>query len=143
MQQQSSMSDKIEIPKGQTREEVKIRKKFIIDFYAKWNAEHPDKQIYNNDLQDFINVRFLSIQETAEHASLRYESTLAITYLTEILEFAVKIAEDDANQNKRNQKQFKKVIIMEYQKENFGKIKMTVGVLKSNEDKIQYCITAI
>jgi len=134
---------KNDIPKGQTREEVKSRKKFIIDFYAKWNAEHPDKQIYNNNLQEFINVRFLSIQETAEHASLRYESTLAVTYLTEIMTFATKVKEDKSNQNKKNQKQFKKILIMEYEKENFGKIKMTVGVLKSDENKIQYCITAI
>jgi hypothetical protein len=137
------MENNIEIPQGTTRDEVKMRKKFIIDFYAKWNANNTEKQVYNIDLQEFINIRFLSIQETAEHASLRYNSTLAVTYLTEIMALAKKIKEDKPNQNKKNQKQFKKILIMEYEKENFGKIKITVGVLKSNEDKIQYCITAL
>ena len=40
-----------------------MRKKFIKDFYAKWNAANPTKHIYNIDLKDFISVRFLSIQE--------------------------------------------------------------------------------
>jgi hypothetical protein len=70
----------------------------------------PTGNIY---LQEFINVRFLSIQETAEHASLRYKSTLAVTYLTEIMKFAKKIREDKPNQNRKNQKQFKKILIME------------------------------
>ncbi|MDR3219593.1 MAG: hypothetical protein LBU22_11590, partial [Dysgonamonadaceae bacterium] len=36
-------------------------------------------------MKDFINVRFLSIQETAGHASHTYKSTIAVTFLTEIL----------------------------------------------------------
>ncbi|MDR3340627.1 MAG: hypothetical protein LBT25_11175 [Candidatus Symbiothrix sp.] len=50
---------RIELPQGTTREEMNIRKKFIKDFYAIWNATHPTKHIYNADLQDFINVRFI------------------------------------------------------------------------------------
>ena len=38
--------------------------------------------------KDFIHVRFLSIEETSQKASNRYKSTLAVTYLTEILEKA-------------------------------------------------------
>ena len=52
-----------EIPQGQTREEMNIRKKIIKDFYAMWNAANPTKHIYNSNLQDFISVRFLSLQE--------------------------------------------------------------------------------
>ena len=74
------MDIQLEIPQGQTKEDVKIRKKIIMDFYAKWNAENPDKRIYNAALKDFVYVRFLSIQETSEHASLQYNSTKAITF---------------------------------------------------------------
>ena len=76
------------IPQGQTKEDVKIRKKYIMDFYAQWNASNPGKRVYNTALNDFIYVRFLSMQETAEHASLHYKSTKAVTYLTEVLELA-------------------------------------------------------
>jgi hypothetical protein len=51
----------INIPQGQTKEDIKIRKKFIVDFYANWNAANPTKHIYNVALKDFIHVRFLSI----------------------------------------------------------------------------------
>ena len=36
-----------EIPQGQTREDLNIRKKIIKDFYAIWNAANPTKHIYN------------------------------------------------------------------------------------------------
>jgi hypothetical protein len=78
----------VRIPQGQTKEEMQTRKKIIKDFYAIWNAANPTKRIYNINLQDFICVRFLSIQETSLIAALSYKSTLAVTFLTEILEKA-------------------------------------------------------
>lgn len=59
-----------EIPQGQTKEEMQIRKKIIKDFYSIWNAANPTKHVYNIDLNDFINVRFLSIQETSSCSTL-------------------------------------------------------------------------
>ena len=82
------MNNQPEIPQGKTKEEIQQREKFIKNFYAKWNAANPEKRIYNNDLQAFIYVRFLSIQETAEKAARSYKSTIAVSYLTEILELA-------------------------------------------------------
>jgi hypothetical protein len=35
------------------------------------------------------------------------------------------------------------MIVMEHSKKIFGKIKLTVGVLRSSKQKVQYCITAI
>jgi len=35
------------IPQGQTKEDVKIRRKIIMDFYAQWNASNPAKRVYN------------------------------------------------------------------------------------------------
>jgi hypothetical protein len=71
---------------GSTPEDLKSRKKFITNFYTNWIINNPTKHIYNVDLQDFISVRFLSIQETSLLAALSYKSTFAVTYLSEILE---------------------------------------------------------
>ncbi|MDR0829197.1 MAG: hypothetical protein LBN95_03685 [Prevotellaceae bacterium] len=138
------MENNIEIPKGETLEDVKLRKQIIKIFYAVWNAANPTKQVYNADLKDFINVRFLSINETAELASKRYLSTFAVThYFTEILELSKEIRRTKAKQENENQKRFSEIIVLEYDKKDFGKIKLTAGVLKGSKQKIQYCITAI
>jgi len=134
----------IEIPIGTTLEEVKARKKIIRDFYATWNAANPTKQVYNANLQEFINIRYLSINETAEIASRRYISTFAIThYFTEILELAEEKRRTKPKQDNDNQKRFSEIITLEYSKKEFGTIKLTVGVLKGSKQHIQYCITAI
>ena len=65
------------IPQGQTKEEIRQRKKVIKDFYAHWNAINPTKHIFNIALNDFIHVRFLSIQETVEHAAFTYKSYIS------------------------------------------------------------------
>jgi metal-responsive CopG/Arc/MetJ family transcriptional regulator len=82
--------DKKGIALGSTAEDYKSRKKFIADFYAQWIVENPAKHIYNKSLNGFIEVRYLSMNETSGHASLSYKSTLAVTYLTEILENAIR-----------------------------------------------------
>ena len=124
------------IPTGHTKEDIKAREKLIKNFYALWIADHPDKKVWNKSLSAYINVKFLSINETYEKASRTYESTLAVFRLTEILEGAVKIGEQPAKRNTRNQKQFEKLLIMKYEE-----IKLTVGLQRSNQDLVQYCIT--
>ena len=124
------------IPTGHTKDDIKAREKMIKDFYAKWISSHPDKKIYNKNLKAFINVKFLSINETYEKASRSKESTEAVFRLTEILENAVKIGEKPAKRNTKNQKQFEKLIMMQY-----GNIKLTVGLQRSNQEYVQYCIT--
>ena len=136
--------DKNGIALGSTPEDLKNRKKFITDFYAKWTIANPTKQIYNKSLKNFIEVRFLSMQETASKAAIRYKSTLSVTYLSEILENAVIIGKPQApKKDNVKQKRFSKIYIMEYNKAKFGKIKLTVGELRGSGQKLQYCITAI
>ena len=125
-----------DVPTGRTKEEIKVREQLIKDFYALWIAEHPDKKIFNHSLGRYIYVKFLSINETYEKAARSYESTLAVLRLTEILKDAVKIGEQPAKRSTRNQRQFEKLFIMQ-----FGKIKLTVGLQRSNQDLVQYCIT--
>jgi len=136
--------DRTGIAIGDTKEDCKQRKRFIMDFYKKWEAANPQKQVFNKSLKDFINIRYISVDETVGHASYKYISTLAVTFLTEILEKATqKGMPKNANPEKKNQKGFEKIITMEYQKKDFGTIKLTVGVKRGTKEKIQYCVTAI
>jgi len=132
-----------EIPQGRTREEIKLREKFIKNFYVNWNIENPEKCVYNANLQAFIYVKFLSFQETVEKASRSYKSTLAVTYLSEILEFAKVVNYTKPKVGNKKQSRFSDIIIMQYNKADFGKIKLTVGVLRGKKENVQYCITAI
>ncbi|MDR0294745.1 MAG: hypothetical protein LBH91_00925 [Prevotellaceae bacterium] len=43
----------------------------------------------------------------------------------------------------KKQSRFSDIIIMQYNKVDFGQIKLTVGVLRGSREKLQYCITAI
>jgi len=131
------------LPEDNTAEAKKERKKFIIDFYSQWIAENSTKQVFNKSLNDFINVRFLSIQETAGHASHTHKSTVAVCFLTEILKNAIRIANVKPKTENKNQQRFSEIIVMEHLQEGFGKIKLTVGVLKGSKQNIQYCVTAI
>ena len=135
--------DKSGIATGETKEDKKQRKQFIIDFYGKWIAVNTTKQIFNKSLNDFINVRFLSLQETAGHASHTHKSTVAVSYLTEILENAKYVTTVKPKPENKNQQRFLEIIVMQHSKKVFGKIKLTVGILKGSRQKIQYCITAI
>ena len=81
----------MKIPQGNSREEVKQRDQIIKDFYAGWIAENPEKKMWNDDLQDYILVKYLSITETAEKAARQYESTLAVMRLSELLTKSKKV----------------------------------------------------
>ena len=129
--------------KDNSTEAKKERKKFIIAFYLQWIAANSTKQIFNKSLNDFINVRFLSIQETAGHASHTYKSTIAVSYLTEILGNAKRVTSVKPKPENKNQQRFSEIVVMEHSKDEFGKIKLTVGVLKGSKQKVQYCVTAI
>ncbi|MBO7142526.1 MAG: hypothetical protein J6V76_05415 [Bacteroidales bacterium] len=126
------------IPTGHTKEDIKAREKIIKDFYAKWISENPEKKIFNVHLKQYILVKFLSINETYEKASRNYESTLAVMQLSEILANAEPLpsAEKAAKKNTKNQKQFSKLLIMKYKD-----IKLTIGLQRSNQDLVQYCIS--
>lgn len=124
------------IPEGHTKEEIKIREQIIKDFYAKWISEHPDKVVRNKSLDKDIHVKYLSINETYEKAARSYESTVAVFRLTEILQDAIIICEEPIKGKTRNQKSFEKLYIM-----RLGNIKLTVGLQRSTQELVQYCIT--
>ena len=60
------------IPKGREKEDIKAREKIINAIYRKWTAENPEKCLFNEDLNDFIYVKFESINETVNKAARSY-----------------------------------------------------------------------
>jgi hypothetical protein len=137
-------------PTGTEKEDYQARKKFIVNFYSNWITANTTKHIYNKSLNSFIEVKFLSINETAGKAAYHFKSTLAVTFLTEILENAIAPKDENNNlifeipkENAKKQKRFSKMFIMHYEKPDFGTIKLTVGELRGSKQKVQYCITAI
>lgn len=82
--------------------------------------------------------------ETANWASYRYLSTLAVLQLESVLVLAKPIGEPvPTKANTKNQKNFEKMLIMEYELPAIGKVKLTVGILKNNKGNQQYSLTAI
>jgi len=104
-----------------TKEAKKQRKQFIKDFYRLWEIVNPTKKIFNKSLNDFINVRHISVHETSGHASSQYISTLAIMFLSEILENAIqKGIPQNANPTKKIKKDLKKSSQWNTAKKNLG-----------------------
>lgn len=135
--------ENIIIPQGDTNEEIKAREQVIYLFYKQWKLANPTQRKYNLSLKDYINIRQISIIETVEHAAKRYLSTLAVLQLDAILTNAKKVAVVRTKPRAQNQNQFEKMIVMGYHCVGIGTIKMTVGIKRSNKEKVQYCITHI
>jgi len=131
------------IPMGNSIQEIKLRKQIIFQFYEKWKDEHPDKSVFNKDLQSEIFIKKESVVEAAGHSPRRYKSTLAVLRLDEILTNAIKIDEDKPKPGDKNQEKLTKMIVMSYQCPELGLIKLTVGVRRRSNDKVQYGITAL
>ena len=133
----------IDVPRGNTKEDIKAREGIISDVYRKWYDENPSKAVYNAHLRDYINVRFLSINETIHHASISYLSTLAVLQLDTILRCSVVYGKPKPpKKGVANQKGFAYMLEMHYELIGIGIVKMMVGVKRTGE-KVQYCITAI
>lgn len=132
-----------DIPRGDTVEERRLRKMLIYEFYEEWKRRNPDQKKYNITLKDDINIRAVSLDETAAQASLTYLSTLAVLQLDAILTNAWFVKKVPSKSNSKNQRGFESVLIMEYVCPGVGRVKMTVGVKRSDKSKVQYCITAI
>ncbi len=130
------------IPTGNSKEELKAREGIISQAYREWTSANPDKKVYNDSLHDFIHIRFLSITETMRHAAKNHNSTLAILQLDTILRKAVKFGKPTpTKKGVKNQEKFAKMQQMRCELDGIGVVKMIVGVKRSGEI-IQYCITA-
>ena len=134
--------DKEDIPQGDSQDEVKKRSVLIRKFYQEWKSLNPTQRVYNHRLKDYINVRQISIDETARHASKRYLSTLAVLQLDAILSCATLIKTGKV-EKRSNQQKFKAMLVMQYESPGIGTVKLLVGVRHKTLLKVQYCITAL
>jgi plasmid maintenance system antidote protein VapI len=132
-----------QIPKGDSADDRRLRQRLIISFYEDWKQSNPEQKKYNLALKEDINIRNVSLVETAAQASLTYLSTLAVLQLDAILTNAWLVRKVPSKPNSKNQRAFESMLIMEYVCTGVGRVKMTVGVKRSNKAKVQYCITAI
>jgi len=128
-----------DIPVGNTKEARRKRQDLIYAFYMGWKRKNPEQKKYNIALRDDINIRAVSLDETAAQASLTYLSTLAVLQLDAILTNAWLVKTVPSKQNTKNQRSFERMLIMEYVCTGVGRVKMTVGVRRSDKTKVQYC----
>lgn len=134
----------IKIPTGISKEDVKKREEIIYNFYDQWFKVNPTKKVYNIHLKEYINVRYISVNETARHAAKQYLSTLAVLQLDSILATAKQFgAQRSIKEGVKNQRKFSKMIEMRCNLAGIGTIKLIVGIKKQSKEKVQYCITAI
>lgn len=131
------------IPEGNTLDDIKQREQIIRDFYREWKENNPLQRKFNLSLKEYINIRMVSIVETSEHAAKSYLSTLAVLQLDAILVGAKKVSVRKTKPKNKNQHPFERMMIMEYDMMGIGTVKMTVGVRRRTQEKVQYCITAI
>jgi len=131
------------IPTGNGNDDIEARKKIISDFYYEWKKNNPAQKLYNYNLKEDINIRHVSVIETMEHGSKNYLSTLAVLQLDTILRLAKKVRIVNTKPNNANQRPFEKMIKMEYNLVGLGRVSLTVGIKRSNKEKVQYCITVI
>ena len=131
-----------DVPMGDSIEDIEARRNIIARFYHDWKLRNQSLRKFNLSLNDYINIRFVSITETCTHASRNYLSTLAVLQLDAILTNARVVSTVKSKEN-GNQKPFEKMIIMKYDCVGIGVVKMTVGVRRRTHEKVQYCITAL
>ena len=77
--------EKTFIPEDNSVSSIKIREQIIREFYREWKEKNPSQRKFNLSLQEYINIRMVSIIETSEHAAQNYLSTLAVLQLDAIL----------------------------------------------------------
>ena len=98
----------------------------VIFTYEDWKLKNPDQKKYNIALKEDINIRSVSLDETAGQASITYLSTLAVLQLDAILTNAWLVKDVPSKQNSKNQRSFERMLIMEYICTGVGRVKMTI-----------------
>ncbi len=132
------------IPDGIDKASIKRREEIIREAYGSFFRKNPGKKVYNRDLDDYLHVRFLSVEETTRHAAKTYRSTLAVLQLEAILATARRHGKPlRPKPGVKNQARFSEMLEMRCALPGIGTAKLMVGVLRGSRQKLQYCITAL
>ena len=86
----------------------------------------------------YIYVKFQSINETAGHAAISYQSTNAVMQLSDVLEKAKLVEKWSPKYNDKNQKPYSKLFLMRWKD-----CRLIVGLQKSTGEYVQYYIGSI
>lgn len=130
------------IPTGNSQEEIPERRRIIHEYIQKWRAEHAENpRVFNDNLNEYIKINQVFLLESVSHAAMRYLSTKAVLQMGEIIRNAKKVGTTNKKVGTSNQKSFEKMIVMRYQSEDLGIVKMTVGIRNRTHEKVEYSIT--
>lgn len=125
----------MEIPKGNTRDDVKARRQIIKEIYGNWVKEHPEKKVWNASLNAYIHVKYQSFNEILGHAPRSFESTHAITQMTAIMSNATFLESRPPKPRDKNQKSFSKMSLLRWKQ-----YRLLVGNQESTGEQVLYYI---
>lgn len=130
------------VPMGNTREERLVRREILHKFIQQWREQHKENPwVFNEQLDEYIKINQVFLLESVLHSAIRYPSTRAVMKMEEVINKAKIIGEVRAKEGNSNQKPFEKMIIMRYDSDELGSVKMTVGVRNRTHEKVEYSIT--
>jgi hypothetical protein len=127
----------IKIPKGITKEEVYERRAIIIEELQHLIGTAVRCKALKNQL---VHFDFYSIDETATHASKKYESTLAALNVTKAISNAVYIRRDRPHSKNQIKMRFNEIVELAAELKDIGMVKIIIGQ-RRNKKYVHYCIT--
>lgn len=127
----------IKIPKGITKEEVYERRAIIIEELQHLIGTAVRCKALKNQL---VHFDFYSIDETATHASKKYESTLAALNVTKAISNAVYIRRDRPHSKNQIKMRFNEIVELAAELKDIGIVKIIIGQ-RRNKKYVHYCIT--
>jgi hypothetical protein len=127
----------IKIPKGITKEEVYERRTIIIEELQHLIGTAVRCKALKNQL---VHFDFYSIDETATHASKKYESTLAALNVTKAISNAVYIRRDKPHSKNQIKMRFNEIVELAAELKDIGIVKIIIGQ-RRNKKYVHYCIT--
>jgi len=134
------------IPTGKQPKHIKERERIITYFYTKWLNGSAEKSVKNTSLNKLIHVNMDSRKETRYWARRTFQSTLTVLELSYVLKNAVVTGKDNPKPDNKKQSKFTKMLIMECivpkLRPYVTTAKLTVGIRKSDNQRLQYCLTA-
>lgn len=130
------------IPKGRSKVEIKMRRQLIYDHIQRWRIDHGENpRVFNENLNDYIKINQVFMLESVSHAASSYKSTRAVLQMEEVMRHAKKIGLTRKKEGNSNQKPFQHMLVMRYNSNELGNVKMTVGIRIGTKENVQYSIT--
>ena len=139
------------IAKGDEHEAVEQRREVIRRFWYQLKEKYGDsdnRKIMNESLNEYIYLRPISFEEAKTHSAMHYNSTKAFLRIEEILQKARPVARVPKKEDDNNQQDFECLMIMAYEIEELGKIKLTVGLrhrskIDQKHQKVEYVVSVL